>query len=238
MATAPDDAWFDNCGGWRPRHSLSDLRAGIAAGWLDAQDERGMTALSKATASGWREGVAELLRAGADTGLRYFRTGETALHFAAQERNEAILAALIAAGANPDAANYWGVTPRDIRPAAFAAVPPRPVEMPAPRIQNAEHLADHYHPHFEIPDRQERETLQPGQAVNLYVYGPQSEAKQDAVKVRITARSGHGAGTRYVAAVETPPEQTHLPAGTVEVTFGPEHVATVYVQAGKSGKHP
>ena len=38
--------------------------------------------------------------------------------------------------------------------------------MPEPRIQNAEHLADHYHPQFKIPDREERayETLE---SVNL-----------------------------------------------------------------------
>ena len=51
-------------------------------------------------ASGWQEGVKVLLRAGADTSLRYFRTGETALHLAVQECHEAIIAALVAGGAS------------------------------------------------------------------------------------------------------------------------------------------
>ncbi len=111
----------------------------------------------------------------------------------------------------------------------FTHVPLQEVEFPEPRIQNAEHLADHHHPRFEIPDREERAGLQPGQAVDLYVYGPKSETRQDTVKVRITARRADGSTTRYTATLETPVEQTHLPTGTTEVEFGPEHVASVYV---------
>jgi hypothetical protein len=111
----------------------------------------------------------------------------------------------------------------------FEHIPGGEVRMPEPRIQNAEHLADHYHPRFEIPDREERETLKPGQAVNLYVYGPRCESKQDTVKVRITARAGRRPKVRYVGLVETPLERTHLVGGRTEVEFGPEHVATVFV---------
>ena len=71
--------WFDNCGGWRPRHDLDELRRGSEAGMLNEQNEYGMTALHLAAASGWVEGVGELLWAGADTESRYFRTGETPL---------------------------------------------------------------------------------------------------------------------------------------------------------------
>jgi hypothetical protein len=188
-----------------------------------------MTALSLAVASGWKEGVDELLRAGADTGLRYFRTGETALHIAVQERNEGMIAVLIAAGADPDEANHWGITSRVKWPTAFEGVAVRAVTLPEPRIQNAEHLADNHYPNFEIPDREERESLQPGQAVDLYVYGPKAEGKQNTVKVRITARNGQPPGVRYAADVETPVERTHLPPGTNVVEFGPENVATVYV---------
>ncbi len=193
-----------------------------------------MTALSLATTSGWKEGVEALLRAGADTELRYFRTGETALHLAVQERYEPIIMALVEGGANPDVANYWGLTPRaKLRilglPPRFDGVAPREACLPAPRIQNAEHLADHYHPRFKIPDRQERETLRIGQAVDLYVFGPKTETKQDTVKVRISARRGRRPRVRYTAAVETPLERTHLTAGTTEVEFGPENVASVYV---------
>ena len=108
-------------------------------------------------------------------------------------------------------------------------MPQRPVTLPEPRIQNAEDLADHYHPAFEIPDREERESLQPGQAVNRYVCGPKAKDKQDTVKVRITDRRGRRPRVRYVATVETPVEQTYLPAGTKTVEFGPENIATVYV---------
>jgi hypothetical protein len=140
-------------------------------------------------------------------------------------------ALLVSAGANPDAPNYWGVTPRRWLPEAFSNVPLRDMPLPEPRIQNAEHLADHYHPHFEIPTLKERVSLQPGQAVDLYVYGPKSESKQDQVKVRITSRIGSGRYTRYVANVETPLEQTHLAPGTEKVEFGPENVATVWLKA-------
>jgi hypothetical protein len=201
---------------------------------LNEQNEYGMTGLSLAVMSDWKAGVEELLRAGADTELRYFRTGETALHMAVQERNEPIIAALIEAGANPDVANYWGLTPRAKLafvglPAMFDAIPLGEIQLPPPRIRNAEHLADHYHPRFKIPTRQERETMQVGQAVDLYVFGPKTETKQDNVKVRITARSGQGPRVRYTATVETPIERTHFAEGTTVVEFGPENIASVYV---------
>lgn len=226
--------WFDNCGGFAPRYDLAELRRGIMSGWLNAQDEYGMTALSLTVMSGWLEGVKELLDAQADTELRYYRTGDTALKMAVEEQNEAVVIALLAAGANPDAANYWGLTPRmwlayTRLPALFDGLPVGPIDMPAPRIQNAEHLADHHYPRFKIPDRGERETMKVGQAVDLYVYGPKSGAKQDTVKVRITARAGRRPNVRYSAVVETPLERTHPPAGTTEVTFGPENIASVYV---------
>jgi hypothetical protein len=227
--------WFENCGGWHPRHDLSVLRQGIEAGLLNAQDEYGMTGLSLAVMSGWTEGVEELLRAGADTELHYFRTGETALHMAVQERNETIIAALVAAGANPDSPNYWGLSPRAAVPFTFGHstcfdhIPSKEVPLPAPRIQNAEHLADHYYPRFKIPGREERETMQVGQAVDLYVFGPRAETKQDTVKVRIVGRTGRRPQVRYTASVETPFERTHLAAGTALVEFGPENIASVYV---------
>lgn len=224
--------WFDNCGGWRPRHDLNELRRGIEAGMLNEQDEYGMTALSLAVTSGWKEGLEELLRAGADTELRYFRTGETALYRAVQQRNERIIGALVAAGANPDAPNYWGLTPRAWLSRAatyFDHIPPRETPLPPPWIQNAEHLADHYHPRFKIPGREEREAMQVGQAVDLYVYGPKTETKQDTVKVRIATVTGSRLSVLYTGTVETPIEQTHLAEGTKVLDFGPENIASVYV---------
>ena len=141
-----------------------------------------------AVASGWQAGIEELLRAGADTELRYYQTGETALLRAVQDRNHEIVQALIAGGANPDAANHFGLTPATKwSPELFQGIPERERDMPEPRIQNAEHLADHYYPRFKIPSREERESLHPGQAVDLYVYGPKDVGKADTVKVRISA---------------------------------------------------
>lgn len=245
----PDEAdprrgWFANCGGWFPRRDLGELRCGIAAGLLDERDEYGMTALHLAVASGWREGVEELLGAGADTETRHFRTGETPLKAATNDlgtgngerlNSAALVALLVAAGANPDAANHFGMTPRRLAAGRFpdggpfASVPEGAVQMPEPRIQNVEHLADHYRPRFRIPKREERESMRVGQAVDLYVYGPKVEGKQDTVKVRITACDGPRPGARFTAVVETPVERTHLPAGTTSVEFGPEHIASVYV---------
>jgi Ankyrin repeats (3 copies) len=229
--------WFNNCGAWHSHHDVDALRQGIEGGLLNEQDEYGMTALSSAVMSAWKEGVEVLLRAGADTELRYFRTGETALYMAVQQRNEAIVDALVAAAANPDAPNYWGLTARiwasRSGSTCFDQVPQKKMPLPAPRIQNAEHLADHFHPRFKIPDREERETMQLGQAAVLYVYGPKAETKQDTVKVRITAMTGIRPSVRYTGTLETPIEQTHLAHGTTVLEFGPENIATVYVTRPK-----
>ena len=225
--------WFENCGGLKPRHDLDELHQGIKAGMLNEQNEYGMTALSLAVMSGWMQGVEELLGAKADTELRYFRTGETSLYMATQQRNEPIIVALAAAGANPYAPNYWGVTARAwaARSAStcFDHIPEKKFPLPPPRIQNAEHLEDHYHPRFKIPEREERESMQIGQAVDLYVYGPKSDSKQDTVKVRITGMVGSRPDVRYAGTVETPNEKTHLADGTTVLHFAPENIASVYV---------
>ncbi|MCI0701252.1 MAG: ankyrin repeat domain-containing protein [Planctomycetia bacterium] len=231
------EKWFKNCAGWEQGRDLATLRAGIKAGFLNEQDEDGMTALYYAALEGWLEGVEQLLRAGADTELRHHRTGATVLLSAVQNGTDAVIEALLAAGANVDAGNHFGLTPREWRrlsdPNPFPHIRKKRVTMPEPRIQNAEHLADHHWPSFKIPDREERETLEVGTAVNLYVYGPRGKGKQDTVKVRITARSGRRPNVRYTATVETPLKQTHLPRGTTEIEFGPENIATVYVTRKK-----
>ncbi len=234
MNKSPLQKWFENAGGYSPSHDLEELRAGIAAGLLDRQDEYGMTALLLAVASSWNDGIDELLRSGADTELRYFRTGETALYLAVLSKKEPIVASLIEGKANPDAANHWGLTPRMWASRfgldeSMEAIPVGEVQRPAPRIQNAEHLAEHHHPSFKIPKRSERENLKVGQAVDLYVRGPKSETKDDTVKVRISTTSGTVPSIRYAGAVETPVERTHLPPETIELEFGPEHVASVYL---------
>lgn len=241
--------WLDNCGGWSARHDVDYLRRGIEAGLLNEQNEYGTTALHAAVSSGWLEGIEELIRAGADTESRYLRTGETPLLTAANDlgtangerlNSEEMVLVLTAAGANPDAANHFGLTPRKSASLRlpernlFGEIPEKAAQMPEPHIQNAEHLADHYYPQFEIPDREERETMQTGQAVDLYVYGPKAEGKQDTVKVRITDRSGRRPDVRYTASVETPLDRTNLAPGTTTVEFGPENIASVYVPYSES----
>ncbi len=224
--------WFGNCRSRKPRHDLATLQRGIVEGMINVQDEYGMTALSLCVTSDWKEGVVELLSSGADTELRYFRTGETALYWAVQKGNEAIVAALVAAGANPDAPNYCGVTARMWASrggsTCFAHIPPMLLPLPPSRLQNVEHLAEHYFPGFEIPGRVKREMMKVGEAVDLYVYGPKTEARQDSLKVRITGVHGSPPTVRYTAIIETPIEQTHLAGSTSALEFGPENIASVY----------
>lgn len=231
--------WFRNCGSWGARHIIERLKLGIDAGLIDDQDEYGMTALSLSVMSGWKEGIDELLRAGADTELRYYRTGDTALKMAVDERSEPIIEQLLSAGANPDAPNFWGHTPRAAAAnttgliASIDRLPEKKLPLPPPRIQNVEHLADHYHPRFQIPDRKERESIAVGRAVNVIVYGPKSDERQDAVKVRIVSTIVLSHGVYYAATIETPIERTHLPMGTTTLEFGPEAIATVYLHTSE-----
>lgn len=229
MTSQRERDWFNNCGGFQPRHSLDELREGVRSGLLNIQDEYGYTALHFSVFSGWIAGTDALLAAGANIEVRDYRTGSTPLYDAVLKKNSTIVALLLSAGASPDAPNHWGVTPRRWMPTAFEHLPVQSLPLPPPRIQNAEHLADQHYPHFEIPNLDERISLSVGQAVDLYVYGPKSETKQDTVKVRIVARSGEGRKVRYAGVVKTPLERTHLAPGTERVEFGPENVATVYL---------
>lgn len=223
------ETWFRNAGGFSPDHSLETLDAGLDAGLLDEQDEYGMTALSLAAMSKWTAGVERLLEAGADVERTYYRTGEGPLMMVVLEGNEGMARRLAAAGANPDAPNHFGAAPREIRPAWFESIDSRPVPRPPWRLQNAEHLADHYHPKFKIPERMERESLMAGVAVKLYVFGPRGEGKSDSFKVRIRERID-GEALVYVGDVETDLSETHLPPDVGPLRFGPEHVATVFLK--------
>jgi hypothetical protein len=211
------------------RKSLERLKE-AARKFLDVQDRWGMSGLHLAVSSQWLEGVNALTAAGADRELRYHRTGETALHTAVSNKDERIVLALLRAGANPDAANYWGNTPRKLASSAglealFATLPPGPSALPEPRIQNAEQLSYH-HADFVIPERAERESLNVGQAVDVHVYGPQ---KSD-VKVRIRQVERDDGGVRYTAVLEPPDQESNFRPGTSDITFGPEHVATIYLK--------
>lgn len=233
MSVAPcsRDEWFRLFDPWAKVRNLERVRECVNSGWLDAQDEWGVTALGSALAQKWLEGAAVVLAAHANTELRYYRTGTTVLYEAVLERNEPGIRLLLEGGANPDAANYWGVTARDMANHAgvegmFSGTPVNRTD-PEPLIQNAEHLADHYYPNFEIPTRDERESLQPGQAVDLYVYGKNKKAT---TKVRIQERKEAEASVAYVGILDPADQETNLKAGTTVVSFGPEHVATVYTQ--------
>jgi hypothetical protein len=228
--------WFSIFNMYGGTRDLARLREGMTGPFVDAQDEWGMTGLHLCVSMGWLEGLQELLVAGANTELRYYSTGVTALYTAVQEKNEAIVLALLEGGANPDAANYYGKTPRWWAPkfgleALFAGRPETPTT-PEPVIQNAENLADHYGRKFQIPTRAERESLVPGQAVDLHVLGQ----KQARVKVRIRERTGTGADVRYTAVLDPLEQDTNLRPGTTELSFGPEHVATVYIPRAPKNK--
>lgn len=133
--------WFSNCRGLGGSHSLEELLAGIRAGLLNAQDEYGCSALMLAVSAKWNEGVEYLLGAGADTELRYFRTGTTALYDAALRKNTSMAILLVAAGANPDAPNP---EPLGYYPATMASVGVRASARPyvtASRAPNPERRA-------------------------------------------------------------------------------------------------
>lgn len=146
----------------------------------------------------------------------------------------------MAAGANPDAPNYCGVTAREwashFGDKCFDQVPVRSASLPACRILNAELLAEQRHLRLKIPERAERELMQVGQAVALYIYGPPAEPSQARVKVRITAIAGNPQGMRYAGRLETVTKHNPAGADTAVPDFGPEHIASVYVTrpAGKT----
>lgn len=76
-------------------------------------DRSGTTPLLSAAAIGFVDGVQVLIARGARVDMPNGR-GETALHLAVQRRDLALVRALIAAGANPDAQdNVAGKSPRD-----------------------------------------------------------------------------------------------------------------------------
>jgi len=189
-----------------------------------------MTALHLAVSSSWHEAISFLIDEGADLSLRYYRTGDVALHTAVVNRSERIVRTLLRAGASADVANYSGLTPRAAAEhngmgRLFTDIEPRPVEWPAWRVQNAEHLADYYYPQFEIAERAEREALEIGQTVEVHVHGP----RQPRVRARIIKRNGEGAETRYVARV-SPDQDINLPPGVNDLEIGPEHIATLLVR--------
>jgi ankyrin repeat protein len=194
-----------------------------------------MTALHLAVASKWYEAISFLIDERADLSLRYHRTGDTALHSAVVNRVERIVRALLYAGANGDAANYSGLTPRAAAEQCglghlFVAIAAQPIEWPAWRVQDAEHLADYYYPQFTIADRAVREALLIGQTVEVHVHGP----RQPRVHARIIRRTGDGAETRYVARVD-PDQDTNLPPGVNDLEIGPEHVATLIMRRATRG---
>lgn len=102
-------------------------------------NNQGIRPLIRAVQLGWQPGVTILLARGARVNDSA-NDGQTALHYAVLRRDIALVRALIAAGANPDATdNVTGKTPRDIarddgRSAAIlAALDERPTNAAGPQ---------------------------------------------------------------------------------------------------------
>jgi hypothetical protein len=231
IVPAPRDAWFREFDPILKRRDLDAVRQQATPELIDAQDEDGMTALHFAVAMNWADAMPVLLELGANPELRHHRTGSTPLLTAVTEKLDRIVRALLRAGSNADAANFAGLTPRKAAKQAglerlFVDVEACDPTWPPFALQNAEHLADHYHPRFRIPGREEREQLAIGQAVEVHVHGP----KQPRVKIRIFAITRQGASIRYRARIDPPDQDTNVPPGTIELEFGPEHVATVFLK--------
>ncbi len=228
-------AWFELFNAGDQRRDLEQVRTLASPTLIDVQDQWGMTALHLAVSSNWHEAISFLVDEHADLSLRYHRTGETPLHTAVVNRSERIVRRLLRAGANPDAANYSGLTPRSAAEPfglgrLFVDVEPGPEEWPAWRVQNAEHLADYYYPRFEIPSRAEREALAIGQIIVVHVHGP----RQPRVHARIIGRKGAGPATCYVARVD-PDQDINLPSGVNDLEIAPEHIATLIARRSTIG---
>lgn len=220
-------AWFELFRAAGQRRDVEQVRRLVTPALIDAQDPWGMTALHLAVSSSWYEAINFLIDERADLSLRYHRTGDTPLHTAVVNRSERIVRRLLGAGADPDAANYNGVTPRSAAEQfgmehLFVDLESGPVTWPAWRVQNAEHLADYYFPEFTVPERAEREALGIGQIIEVHVHGP----RQPRVRARIIGRTGDGPATRYVARV-SPDQDINLPSGVNDLELAPEHIATL-----------
>ncbi len=192
-----------------------------------------MTAVHLAVVSSWHEAISFLIDEHADLALRYHRTGDTPLHTAIVNRSERIVRSLLRGGANADAANFSGLTPRGAADQfglghLFADSEQRAATWPRWRVQNAEHLADYY-PQFSIPARDEREALAIGQVIEVHVHG----IKQPRVRARIISRTGVDV-PRYVARVD-PDQDTNLPSGVNDLEIGPEHIAALIVRRTTRG---
>lgn len=96
----------------------------------NARAKSGMTCLQESALVGDMESIDELIAGGAALEAHEPRTGWTALHFAANSDNDAVVQALLVAGANVDARDAKGNTPLMI--AAFKA-----------RARNVEILANY-----------------------------------------------------------------------------------------------
>ncbi|MBL0217948.1 MAG: ankyrin repeat domain-containing protein [Myxococcales bacterium] len=223
--TEVERAWLAVFASTGQRRDVSQARALATPSVIDTQDEWGMTAIHLAVASSWHEAISFLIDERADLALRYHRTGDTPLHTAVVNRSERIVRSLLRGEANPDAANYSGLTPRGAADQfglghLFAPLPQRMVSWPPWRVQNAEHLADYY-PQFTIPSREEREALVTGQVIEVHVHG----IKQPRVRARIISRKVLD-GVRYVARVD-PDQDTNLPPGANDLEIGPENIAAL-----------
>lgn len=94
------------------RNDAAAIRASLDDGVaIDRRTERGQTSLNIAAQYGSYDAVRTLIARNAELEARDGANGFTALHWAAERYHPAIARALIAAGAQVDAANKWQQTP-------------------------------------------------------------------------------------------------------------------------------
>ena len=118
LATRAVDAVREQHAGWQCLHyaaardDVSAINAALDNGLsANLRTPRGQTPLNIAAEYGSLAAVRTLIRQHAELEARDGRNGFTALHWAAEAYHPAIARALIAAGANADAANKWEQTP-------------------------------------------------------------------------------------------------------------------------------
>ena len=87
---------------------------------LNTPNKKGYTPLMLSVNNDYINSAVNFLQAGADPDLRHSKTGDTALHLAAEKGNSAIVKALLAFGADVKSKNGIGKTPYDVARASTA----------------------------------------------------------------------------------------------------------------------
>ena len=97
----------------RHRRRVSAIEKNTLLGALDAPNKTGFTPLMFSVKGGFVDSTVSLLQAEANPNVQHLESGNTALHFAAENGNAVIVKALIAFGADVAIKNTEGSTPLD-----------------------------------------------------------------------------------------------------------------------------